>query len=338
MTTPIVICDDSSMARKQMARSLPENWDVEIHFACDGRDGLKVINESKAELLFLDLNMPVMDGYEVLESIRKLDLPIMVIVISGDIQPEAYQRVIQLGALAFIKKPVTSDQIDDVLRKYGVPIKRKEEATTYNIEAEAEVGAEIDYFDGYKEVANVAMGRAADLLARLLNVFVVLPIPNVSMFEVSELHMALNQFSDDDASISALCQGFIGPGIAGEALMIFNEASFADIADLMNYTGAINESIQMELLMDTSNILIGACLKGIADQLDITFSQGHPVVLGRHVKIKDILKQDSKKWQKTLAIEIPYRIENKKISCDLLLLITEDSIKALNDRISYIVE
>ncbi len=334
MTTPIVICDDSSMARKQMARSLPENWDVEIHFACDGRDGLKVINESKAELLFLDLNMPVMDGYEVLEAIRKLDLPIMVIVISGDIQPEAYQRVAQLGALAFIKKPVTSDQIDDVLKKYGVPIKRKKEAITYNVEADAE----IDYFDGYKEVANVAMGRAADLLARLLDVFVVLPIPNVSMFEVSELHMALNQFSDDDTSISALCQGFIGPGIAGEALMIFNEASFADIADLMNYTGAINESIQMELLMDTSNILIGACLKGIADQLDITFSQGHPVVLGRHVKIKDILKQDSKKWQKTLAIEIPYRIENKKISCDLLLLITEDSIKALNDRISYIVE
>jgi len=100
----------------------------------------------------------------------------------------------------------------------------------------------------------------------------------------------------------------------------------------MNYKGAINESVQMELLMDTSNILIGACLKGIADQLDINFSQGHPVVLGRHIKIQDLLKQDNKRWQKTLAIEIPYRIENKKISCDLLLLITEDSLKALNDR------
>jgi len=330
MTTPIVICDDSSMARKQMARSLPENWDVEVHFACDGAEGLNVIIASKAELLFLDLNMPVMDGYEVLEAIRKKDLPIMVIVVSGDIQPEAHQRVMQLGALAFIKKPVAPGQIDDTLQKFGVPIERKSET----IQIDVQVGL----FDGYQEVANIAMGRAADLLARLLNVFVILPIPNVSMFEVSELHMALSQFSDDDTSISALCQGFIGPGIAGEALMIFNETSFIDIAELMNYKGAINESVQMELLMDTSNILIGACLKGIADQLDINFSQGHPVVLGRHIKIQDLLKQDNKRWQKTLAIEIPYRIENKKISCDLLLLITEDSLKALNDRISYLVE
>jgi len=331
MTTPIVICDDSSMARKQMARALPEDWNVEVNFACDGADGLRVIKENKAELLFLDLNMPVMDGYEVLEAIRKMDLPIMVIVVSGDIQPEAHDRVMQLGALAFIKKPVTADQIDGVLQKFGVPIERNE------VNVPVPTDFKVELFDGYQEVANIAMGRAADLLARLLNVFVLLPIPNVSMFEVSELRMALSQFSDDDTSISALCQGFIGPGISGEALMIFNETSFADIAELMNYKGAINEAIQMELLMDTSNILIGACLKGIADQLDITFSQGHPVVLGRHIKIQDLLRQDNKHWQKTLAIEIPYRIENKKISCDLLLLITEDSISSLNDRISYLV-
>jgi chemotaxis protein CheC len=85
-------------------------------------------------------------------------------------------------------------------------------------------------------------------------------------------------------------------------------------------------------------ILIGAFLKGIADQLDVTFSQGHPVILGRHVKMQDILQQEGKQWQKTMAMEIPYKIENKKINCDLLILFTEDSITALNDRISYIME
>ena len=330
MTTTIVICDDSSMARKQMARALPENWDVDICFANNGFEGLKAINDTQAEILFLDLNMPEMDGYEVLQAIRKMDLPTMVIVVSGDIQPEAYQRIVKLGALDFIKKPVDPGKIEAVLKKYGIPIERKAVANVINVQ--------VDITDGYREVANVAMGRAADLLARLLNVFVILPVPNVSMLEASELRMALGQISDTDASISALCQGFVGPGIAGEALLIFNETSFTDIAELMKFEGAINEAIKMELIMDISNILIGAFLKGIAEQLDITFSQGHPVILGRHVKIADILQHKGKLWKKTLAIEIPYKIENKKISCDLLLLFTEDSIKALNDRISYIVD
>ncbi len=330
MTTTIVICDDSSMARKQMARALPENWDVDICFANNGFEGLKAINDTQAEILFLDLNMPEMDGYEVLQAIRKMDLPTMVIVVSGDIQPEAYQRIVKLGALDFIKKPVDPGKIEAVLKKYGIPIERKAVANVINVQ--------VDITDGYREVANVAMGRAADLLARLLNVFVILPVPNVSMLEASELRMALGQISDTDASISALCQGFVGPGIAGEALLIFNETSFTDIAELMKFEGAINEAIKMELIMDISNILIGAFLKGIAEQLDITFSQGHPVILGRHVKIADILQHKGKLWKKTLAIEIPYKIENKKINCDLLLLFTEDSIKALNDRISYIVD
>lgn len=330
MTTSIVICDDSSMARKQMARSLPDNWDVDITFARDGFEGLRAINNTRAEIMFLDLNMPEMDGYEVLRAIREMDLPTMVIVVSGDIQPEAYQRVVKLGALDFIKKPVESGQIEELLKKYGIPVARKAEATQIDIE--------VDIIDGCKEVANVAMGRAADLLARLLKVFVILPVPNVSMLEASELRMALSQISDTNDSISALCQGFVGPGIAGEALLIFNETSFTDIAELMHCKGDINEAMQMELLMDISNILIGACLKGVADQLDVTFSQSHPVILGRHVKMKDVFQQEGKQWQKTLAIEIPYKIENRKINCDLLLLFTEDSIKALSDRISYIVK
>jgi CheY-like chemotaxis protein len=235
MTTSIVICDDSSMARKQMARSLPENWNVEVTFASDGYEGLRAINDTRAEIMFLDLNMPEMDGYEVLRAIREMDLPTMVIVVSGDIQPEAYQRVVKLGALDFIKKPVAPGDIEKVLKKYGIPVERKSIATKIDVK--------VSFTDGYQEIANVAMGRAADLLARLLHVFVILPVPNVSMLEASELRMALNQISDTDTSVSALCQGFIGPGIAGEALLIFNETSFTDIAELMNFKGEINEAI-----------------------------------------------------------------------------------------------
>lgn len=90
--------------------------------------------------------------------------------------------------------------------------------------------------DVYQELANVAMGQGADLLARLLDAFVLLPIPNVNVLEVSELHMALSAAAESD-TLSAVCQGFIGAGIAGEALLLFHDASFQDLARLMNHQG-----------------------------------------------------------------------------------------------------
>ena len=194
-----------------------------------------------------------------------------------------------------------------------------------------------DYRDCLQEVSNVAMGRAADLLARLLDVYVILPIPNVNLIEISELHMALSSL-EDTQSISAVCQGFIGSNISGEALLIFNDTSFSDIAELTHFKGLIDKNIELELLMDIANILIGACLQGVSEQLDVKFSQGQPVVLGQHIKVPELIDSAKKRWKQTLAIEINYTIENRNINCDLLLLFTEDSLSVLNDKIDYLME
>lgn len=120
MATNVLICDDSSFARKQMARAIPKEWEVDIHFAGDGVEGVQAIREGKGEVVFLDMTMPNMDGYGVLETIRKEDLPAMVIVVSGDIQPDAQDRVKKLGAMAFIKKPIDADKAREVLTEYGI--------------------------------------------------------------------------------------------------------------------------------------------------------------------------------------------------------------------------
>jgi len=331
MTTQVLICDDSSFARKQMARALPNKWDVELNYAANGAEALDLIRKGKGEILFLDLNMPVMDGYQTLQGILKEDLPTMTIVVSGDIQPEAMARVKKLGALAFIKKPVDGEQIVQILKDYGISI----EQTTGSTQ-DLDANLEIDLDDSYKELANVAMGRAADLLARLLGAFVVMPIPNVKHIEINELEMAMQHIKSDD-SISAVCQGFIGSGVAGEALLIFNDTSYEDIAELMKYDGEVNETAQLELLMDISSVLCNACLNGIADQLDVNFSVGHPMVIGQHIHFDDILKGSATQWKKLLTIEMGYKIENRNINCDLLLLVTEDSIDSLNDRVSYLL-
>lgn len=120
MAIPLLICDDSMMARKQVVRSLPAGWDVDISFATNGKEGLQAIREGKGEMVFLDLTMPDIDGYQVLETIREEGHKCVVIVISGDIQPSARARVAHLGALDFIQKPINPDKLEEVLRKYGL--------------------------------------------------------------------------------------------------------------------------------------------------------------------------------------------------------------------------
>ena len=120
MPIPLVICDDSNMARKQVARSLPYDWDVEITYATNGVEGIEAVRDGRAEILFLDLTMPEMDGYGVLELIKKEQLKSIVIVISGDIQPEARERVLKLGALEFIRKPINQEKLTEVLHTYGL--------------------------------------------------------------------------------------------------------------------------------------------------------------------------------------------------------------------------
>lgn len=332
--TPVLICDDSNLARKQIARCLPSDWDVEVSFAENGQQAIEIISMGQVDVLFLDLNMPVLDGYGVLEAIQQRELPTLTIVVSGDIQPAAYARVMSLGALDFIRKPIDRDKLAEILDRYGVKSDVKRAALKA---AKIEDTLDAELRDIFQELTNVAMGQAGDLLARLLNVFVNLPIPNVNVMEVSELHMALQSIEHSKAT-SGVCQGFIGSGVAGEALLILNDSSFKDIASLLNYQGDLSDDIQLELLMDIGNILIGAILKGLAEQLDMHFSQGHPVVLGQHANVSDLISSNVGNWKRTLTIEVSYGIENYDITCDLLLVFTEDSINTLKHKVNYLLE
>lgn len=344
MALPVLICDDSSVARKLMARALPGDWDIDISYAVNGSEALDKLNAGKGNILFLDLNMPVMDGYEALEAILKTNIQTTVLVVSGDIQPEAHTRVMALGAVAFIKKPIGEDELTEILQELDLyePASTRPENSTNEIiggrsDQEIAAAGPVQYRDCIQEIANVAMGQSADLLARLLNVFIKLPVPNVNLLEVCDLKMALSHVAKDD-TYSAVCQGFIGAGIAGEALLIFSDSSYADMAKLLKFQGELDDNAELELIMDIASILVGACTGGIADQLDLNFSQGHPVVLGQHVNIGELVASNESRWKETLAIEIIYEIENYNITCDLLLLFTEDSIDNLNRRLSYLMD
>ena len=335
MTTPVLICDDSGFARRQMARSVPDGWDVDISFAENGQEALELIKQGKADVMFLDLNMPVMDGYETMRAIKEQDLPTMVIVVSGDVQPEARERMMSMGALDFIRKPIDNTKLTSILSQYGLYTgdtsaeKRSAEQDEMG-QAPKQIG---DKLDAYREMANVAMGQAGEKLAQLLGEFIDLPIPNVNLIETPELHMAIAEIKRND-SVSAVSQGFISAGINGEALLLFNDANFASMVKLLKYKNmAVSEQLELEALLDVSNILNSACLNALSDQLHVKFTHNHPIVLGRHCDLDELLNKNVSRWNKVLAIEIGYSIKNHGIHFDLLLLFPDHSMDLMFDKL-----
>ncbi|SDI23243.1 Chemotaxis protein CheY-P-specific phosphatase CheC [Pseudomonas flavescens] len=328
----LLVCDDSNMARKQLLRALPVQWPVKVSLASNGQEALDQLRAAPVDLLLLDLTMPVLDGYGVLAALKAEGRAQKVIVVSGDVQDEAIRRVQALGALAFLKKPVDPDLLRQTLDELGL----LSMPTTVSHATVAATGeARVSFRDAFREVINVAMGQAAALLARVLGVFVQLPIPNVNILEVSELHMALADAQRGNG-LTAVCQGYIGGGICGEALLIFHDSEVADMAKLMRRQQQTSSSLEM--LLDMSSVLIGACLSGIAEQLDVSFSQGHPQVLGEHASIDELIRINGQRWRQTLAVEVSYSIEGHDIHFDLLLLFTEDSVPLLNKKLAYLME
>lgn len=326
---PLLICDDSNMARKQLLRALPADWGVSVTMATNGLEGIEAIRRGLGQVVLLDLTMPVMDGYQVLAAIREQNLEARIIVVSGDVQEEAVRRVMELGALAFLKKPADPEELRKTLSRLGL----LGESALQAVIPGGNIGL-ISFQDAFRETVNVAMGRAAALLARVLGVFVQLPVPNVNMLEVGELHMALADAHNSDR-LTAVCQGYIGGGIAGEALLIFHDSEVADMGQLMNRDSA--EYSDMEMLLDLSTILISACLSGIAEQIDVEFSQGHPQVLGTQGGIDELIRINEQRWKKTLAVEISYSLEGHNIHFDLLMLFTEDSVERLSRKLAYLM-
>ena len=327
------------MARKQLIRALPAEWPVSITQVSNGEEAMQVLRQGLVEVMLLDLTMPVMDGFEVLAALRDEGIRCKVIVVSGDVQEEAIRRVSELGALAFIKKPADPEKLRETLSRLNL----LEPPAAIGTGASAPVAVparpafelKINFRDALREISNVAMGRAAALLAKVLDVFVELPVPAVNIFEVSELHMTLADAQRGER-FSALCQGFIGDGIAGEALLLFHDSEIADISRLFKWQPK-DESETSEMLLDLASILIGACLSGISEQIDVRFSQGHPQLLGLHGSIDSLIRVNQQRWRKTLAVEISYSLEGHNVHFDLLLLFTEDSIQRLSHKINYLL-
>ena len=106
MGSRILVVEDSAVIRRLIEVCL-RAADLEIVTRDDGNSGLKAVGSESPDLVVLDIGLPGMDGWEVLDRIRKDDLTksIPVVVLTAHAEEESRRRANEGGADAFVTKP-----------------------------------------------------------------------------------------------------------------------------------------------------------------------------------------------------------------------------------------
>ena len=110
----ILIVDDSAFQRNNVRFILKSGGHV-VAEASNGREALEVAAARAPDCILLDIMMPELDGWEVLEVMRERDLRIPVIMLIADVQNSTRQKCLDLGAAAVLHKPADKDQLLELI-------------------------------------------------------------------------------------------------------------------------------------------------------------------------------------------------------------------------------
>ncbi len=118
MPLNILIVDDSAVMRAMIKKTLKMTGIEmnETHEAPDGRKALEILSRQQVDIVISDINMPVMDGEEMIRHMKETDAysQIPIIVISTEGSETRIKRLIQSG-VDFIKKPFSPEKVNEVL-------------------------------------------------------------------------------------------------------------------------------------------------------------------------------------------------------------------------------
>lgn len=116
-----LVIDDNRQAADGLSQML-ELLDFKVEVSYGPRAAMLALGKSVPEVIFLDINMPGVDGFEILSYLRRdprLDKTPVVVVTSDD-QPETRRKALKLGAIGVIIKPARFGILETLLRQYRI--------------------------------------------------------------------------------------------------------------------------------------------------------------------------------------------------------------------------
>jgi chemotaxis protein CheC len=194
-----------------------------------------------------------------------------------------------------------------------------------------------DQKDALQEISNIAMGTAAAGLATVLESFVRLSVPRISVVETSRIMEGLSASLPLHPEVSAVRQAFYGE-VEGEVVVVFGEEGCDELADALKHENDGREAIKQELLLDVSNILVGACMNGIARQLGSKISFSPPEILCTAVPLERVFFGHKPACEQVLLIQIDFSLEASSFACHVLTFLAPASFEVLRDSLSRFLE
>lgn len=185
-----------------------------------------------------------------------------------------------------------------------------------------------DQNDALQEVVNIAMGQAGDSLARILGHFVELSVPRIRLVTTQDVITTVTGMVDTNAEISAVRQAFSN-SLRGEAIVVFAQAGADDLADLMGYDTDLDQSAEQELLLEVSNLLVGAIITGISETLETELSFSAPSLMAEREPLDRVLVPEQLSWSHALLMEVNFTVEGRDFRCHMLMFMTEETIDSL---------
>ncbi len=127
----IITIDDSSVIRKIINKAF-KPFDCIMSEAENGAEGLVAIHRDKPDLIILDLTMPIMNGIEMLEKLKRDEIvkDIPVVMLTAESSKDIVMQIIKLGVKDYISKPFQDIQLIERVKKY-LPLEEKKSSTYF---------------------------------------------------------------------------------------------------------------------------------------------------------------------------------------------------------------
>lgn len=169
----VLIADDHSLVAEALRKLLESEYSV-LDIARNGRQVLEMADELEPDVIVLDISMPELGGFAVLEELRRKNSKSKILILTMHQDPQYAARAFQLGADGFLRKSSPSDELMTALstilqgERYISPDMREEQALA---EGSGRVDAEPNLTHRQRQVLTlVAEGKTAKDIARLLGI------------------------------------------------------------------------------------------------------------------------------------------------------------------------
>ncbi len=170
--------------------------------ARNGLEAIEILNKSRVDCCFTDINMPEMDGLELAEQIRKMDNTIPVIVMTGYPSLDNTIRTLKNGVVDFLIKPVNLNQMEVCVRRVlrerqlfveNILLKKEVEGKARLEKINQELLYKVEELNVLNRIMNdvAAVGRSVDVYKRIVEMAVELTHADISKFYV--IHEAENR-------------------------------------------------------------------------------------------------------------------------------------------------